>query len=345
MAFLESERNYFAMEKTRSVVLVTHSMRDLHELAGEDPLRELKERCECRIWPETIPPGREGLLEALKGCDGLLCLISDRIDGEMIRRNPALRVISSCSVGVDHIDLAAASALGIPVGNTPGVLTDTTADLTFALMLAAARRIAEGDVYVRSGKWKSDSDWGLASFLGVDLTGATLGIVGLGGIGQAVARRALGFGMRVIGWSRSGNPVEGVENVAFAELLSQSDFVSVNVALAPETEGLFDARAIASMKPGAVLVNTARGGIVDDRALAKALSEKRLAAAGLDVFEGEPIDSDHPLTRLNKVVMTPHIGSASIRTRFRMAQLSVQNCLAGLEGRPLLHTANQDQLT
>ena len=159
------------MTKLRSLVLVTDSMRDLHDLCGEDPLRELKEKCECRIWPEAGRPGREALREALQGCDGLLCLISDRIDSELIRSNSQLKVISSCSVGVDHIDLAAASEQGIPVGNTPGVLTETTADLTFGLMLAAARRIAEGDAYVRSGKWKSDANWGLASFLGADLSG------------------------------------------------------------------------------------------------------------------------------------------------------------------------------
>jgi len=332
------------MEKKRSIVFVTNSMADLRDQAGEDPLRELKERCECRIWPEASGPNHKALLEALKDCQGLLCLISDRIDAEIIRGSSELRVISSCSVGVDHIDLAAASAQGIPVGNTPGVLTETTADLTFALLLAAARRVAEGDVYVRSGKWKSDTNWGLASFLGADLHGATLGIVGLGGIGQAVARRAHGFGMRVIGWSRSGDSVPGVENVGFSELLAESDFVSINVALAQETLGLFDAQAIRRMKRGAVLVNTARGGIVDDLALAEALVEKRLAAAGLDVFDGEPIGADHPLVRLENVVMTPHIGSASTRTRLRMAQLSVQNCLAGLEGRPLVHTANPDAL-
>lgn len=332
------------MDTSRPIVLVTNSMRDLHERAGEDPLADLKDRCDCRIWPEAGRPERKELLEALRDCEGLLCLISDRIDGELIRSSPALRVISSCSVGVDHIDVEAASARGIPVGNTPGVLTDTTADLTFALMLAAARRVAEGDAYVRSGKWKTDSDWGLASFLGADLSGATLGIVGLGGIGQAVARRAHGFGMRVLGWSRSGNPVPGVEIAGFSELLSESDFISVNVALAPETVGLLDAEAIASMKPGAVLVNTARGGIVDDLALAEALAGKRLSAAGLDVFEGEPIGADHPLSRLDNVVMTPHIGSASVRTRLRMAKLSVENCLAGLEGRPLIHAANQADL-
>lgn len=332
------------MEKMSSSVFVTNSMTDLCDLAGEDPLRELKDRCECRIWPGPSGPDREALLEGLKGCQGLLCLISDRIDADIIRSCPELRVISSCSVGVDHIDLAAASEQGIPVGNTPGVLTETTADLTFALLLAAARRVAEGDAYVRRGDWKSDSNWGLASFLGVDLHGATLGVVGLGGIGQAVARRAHGFGMRVIGWSRSGDSVPGVENVGFSQLLAESDFVSINVALAQETLGLFDAEAIKSMKPGAVLVNTARGGIVDDRALAEALVEKRLSAAGLDVFDGEPIGSDHPLAQLKNVVMTPHIGSASTRTRLRMAQLSVQNCLAGLEGRPLIHTANAEGL-
>ncbi|MFP6641790.1 MAG: D-glycerate dehydrogenase, partial [Myxococcota bacterium] len=275
---------------------------------------------------------------------GLICLVGDPIDADLIQGCETLKVVSSCSVGVDHIDLAAASARGVPVGHTPGVLTETTADLTFALMLAAARRVAEGDVFVRSGGWKAAPGWGLASFLGVDLHGATLGIVGLGGIGQAVARRATGFGMRVMGWSRSSNSFPGIERVSLPELLSQSDFVSIHLALAAETRGLLDAEAIAQMKPGAVLVNTARGGIVDDRALARALAGGKLAAAGLDVFDGEPIGSEHPLAALDNVVLTPHIGSASIRTRMRMAELSVENCLAGLEGRALPSCANQADL-
>lgn len=332
------------MTSVKPRVLVTSSMGDLRAASGVDPLRKLRQNAECRIWPEVQRPGWSQLKEALEGCEGLLCLMGDPIEADLIRGCPTLRVISSCSVGVDHIDLKAASEQGVPVGHTPGVLSETTADLSFALMLAAARRVAEGDAFVRSGGWKATPEWGLASFLGMDLHGATLGIVGLGGIGQAVARRATGFGMRVIGWSRSSKELPGIQRVSLPELLSESDFVSVHIALASETRGLLDAEAIAQMKQGAVLVNTARGGIVDDQALAQALADGKLAAAGLDVFEGEPIGSDHPLARLDNVVMTPHIGSASIRTRMRMAELSVDNCLAGLEGRALPHCANQADL-
>ncbi|MAI77514.1 MAG: D-glycerate dehydrogenase [Deltaproteobacteria bacterium] len=319
-------------------------MEDLSSRSGQDPLKPLKANYDCQIWSKPERPGKAELQSALEGCHGLLCLITDRIDSDLIQSCSELRVISSCSVGVDHIDREAASTRGIPIGHTPGVLTETTADLTFALMLAAARRVAEGDTFVRSGGWKSDPNWGLASFVGVDVFGSTLGIIGLGGIGRAVARRAAGFGMRVMGWSRTPGPVAGVERVELPELLNQSDFVSINIALASETRGLIDREAISRMKPGSVLVNTARGGIVDDQALAQALAEGRLAAAGLDVFAGEPIGPEHPLAALDNVVMTPHIGSASLKTRMRMAELSVENCMAGLEGRPLLRCANQADL-
>ncbi len=244
------------------------------------------------------------------------------------------------SVGVDHIDIAAATAREIPVGHTPGVLAETTADLAFALLLAAARRIPEADRFVRSGAWTSPRRWEPDMLLGVDLHRGVLGVIGLGAVGQAVARRAQGFGMQVLGWTRSGRSVAGVELVAFEELLARADFASVHVALTPETVGLLDAGAIRRMKPGAVLVSTARGGIVDEEALAAALRRGDLRAAALDVFVDEPLASTSPLLAAPNLVLAPHIGSATIDTRRRMAALAVENLIAGLESRTLLHCAN-----
>jgi glyoxylate reductase len=244
------------------------------------------------------------------------------------------------SVGIDHIDLAAATSRGIPVGHTPGVLTETTADLSFALLLAAARRIPEAERFVRDGRWTSARRWAPDMFVGRDVHGAVLGVIGLGAIGQAVARRAQGFGMTVLGWTPSGRAVPGVESVGFDELLARSDFVSVHVALADETRGLLGAEQIASCKPGAVLVNSARGGIVDEAALAEALASGRLSAAALDVFESEPLDPASPLLEAPNLVLAPHIGSASIATRRRMADLAVANLLAGLRREPMPHQAS-----
>lgn len=277
-------------------------------------------------------------------CEGLLCLLTDRVDAELIAAAPALRVISSCSVGVNHIDLDAATRRRLPVGYTPGVLVETTADLAFALLLAAARRVVEADRFVREGQWTPERSWEPDMLLGRDLHGATLGLVGLGSIGQAVARRARGFGMRVLGWTRSGRPVEGVEAAPLDRVLSESDFVSLHVAATAETRHLIDAAALARMTRGAILVNTARGEIVDEAALASALADGHLAGAALDVFEREPLSPDSPLLGLPNVVLAPHIGSASIATRSRMADLAVDNLLAGLEGRPLAHCANAGAL-
>jgi glyoxylate reductase len=242
-------------------------------------------------------------------------------------------------VGLDHVDLAAAAARGIPVGHTPGVLTETTADLAFALLLAAARRVTEADRFVRDGAWTAARHWEPELFLGRDVHGATLGIVGLGAIGRALARRGAGFGMRVLGWSRSAREVPGVTRASLEALLAESDFVSLHVALTDETRGLIDARALARMKPGAILVNTTRGGVVDEAALAAALRDGRLAGAALDVFEREPLPAGSPLVGLPNLVLTPHIGSASVATRGRMADLAVANLLAGLEGLPLPNAA------
>ena len=253
---------------------------------------------------------------------------------------------SHCSVGVDHVDLAAACQRGIPVGHTPGVLTETTADLAFGLLLAAARRIPEADRFVREGLWTWERRWEPDLLLGRDLHGSTLGIVGLGAIGQAVARRALGFGMQVLGWSRSEGLTPGVERVSrLDELLGRSRFLSVHVPLTLETRGLIGADQLARLPRGAVLVNTARGGIVDEQALAQALSSGALHAAGLDVFSEEPIPRSSPLLGLPNVVFAPHIGSASVATRERMATLAVENLREGLAGRPMPHCANVEVYT
>ena len=316
-------------------VLVTH------QLPGERVL-ELPDHCDMNVWmgPGLLPA--VSLREELSGCDGLLCLLTDRIDEELLDANPQLRFIASMSVGVDHIDVTAATARGIPVGNTPGVLVETTADATFALMLAAARRLVEADRFVRGGHWRVENAWSPEFFTGKDVAGATLGIVGLGEIGQAVARRAAGFGMRVLGWNRTARDIPGIESVELDDLLAASDFVSINVALDAETRNLIDARRIGLMKSDAVLVNTARGGIVDEEALAYALSHDKLAAAGLDVFEREPIPDDHPLMGLPNIITTPHIGSASEATRAKMADVAAANALAALAGERMPHCVNPE---
>ncbi len=311
---------------------------DPESLGTPGILTPLQERSEVDIWDGEGPPPAAELRKRASGADGLLCLLTDRIDASLIEGCPRLRVISSMSVGVDHIDLVAAGRRGILVGNTPGVLVETTADLTLALMLAAARRIPEADRFVREGRWTPERPWAPDMLLGVDLHGATLGLVGLGAIGQAVARRALGFGMRVVGWTRSGRPVPGVDSVSLEQLLQEADFVSVHVALTNETQGLLGPDEIAAMKPGAILVNTARGGIVDEPALAAALTSGHLKAAALDVFASEPLQADSPLLATPNLVLAPHVGSASVRTRQRMARLAVDNLAAGLDGRPLVHS-------
>jgi glyoxylate reductase len=312
-------------------VYITDSMCGLGDGDEDaDVLAPLRERCDCRTWEGAGPPPAAVLRAELENCEGLLCLLTDSIDASLIDACPRLRVISTCSVGVDHIDLEAAARRGITVGNTPGVLVETTADLAFGLLLAAARRIPEADRFVRAGAWTPERRWEPDMLLGRDLHGATLGIVGLGEIGRAVARRARGFGMRILAWNRTPRAVEGVEGVALSELLALSDFVTLHVAYSPETRGLLDAAALAQMKRGAILVNTARGGLVDERALARALESGELGAAALDVFEEEPLPAESPLLRAPNLVMAPHIGSASIRTRRRMATLAVENLLSGL---------------
>jgi glyoxylate reductase len=310
-------------------------------LPGER-LKGLAQQCDLKVLTGPQSLSQPGIRAELAECHGLICLLTDAIDRPLLDAMPNLRFVSSVSVGVDHVDVEALTARGIPLGHTPGVLVDTTADAAFALLLAAARRVAEGDRYIRAGNWRPETRWSPDFFLGKDVSGATLGIVGLGAIGQAVARRAAGFDMQVIGWTPSGREVPGVESVSLEELLLRSDFVSVHVALAKETRNLLDAAKIATMKPGAVLVNTARGGIVDEVALAAALDSGHLFAAGLDVFAREPVAMDNPLLQHPRVVVVPHIGSATTLTRAKMVDIAVRNATAALLGQPMPHCVNPE---
>ena len=302
-------------------------------------LQRLAETSDLDVWEGPGGPPDEALRGRTREAEGLLCLLTDTVDEALFAACPRLRVVSSVSVGLDHIAVEAAQARGISVGFTPGVLVETTADLTFALLLAAARRIVEADRFVREGQWTWERRWEPDLLLGRDVGGAVLGVVGLGAIGRAVARRAGGFSMRVLGWNRTPRAIAGIECVELDVLLSESDFLSVHVALTPQTRGLIGPTQIARMKRGAVLVNTSRGGIVDEAAVAAALHEGRLGAAALDVFESEPLQADAPILAAPNLVVAPHIGSASVATRERMADLAVDNLLAGLAGRPLPHPA------
>ena len=295
------------------------------------------------VWPEPLPPTAQVLSAKAQQCDGILSLLTDPIDHALISQAPNLKVISQMAVGYDNIDISAATAANIPVGHTPGVLTRATADLTWALLMAAARRVVEGDRYSRTGEWKT---WEPELLLGPDVGGATLGIIGMGRIGQAVAQRAKGFDMTVLYHSHSRKPdLEaslGLEWTGFEELLKKSDFVSLHCPLTPSTENLINAQALELMKPEAILINTARGTIVDQEALCHALQNKIIASAALDVTVPEPIPLDSPLLKLSNVIVTPHIGSASRPTREKMATMAIENLLAGLNGDRLPYCVNPE---
>jgi glyoxylate reductase len=290
-------------------------------------LERLRAEHEVDEWPGDMPPAPGELRERVRDADGLLTLITDRVDRELLDGSPRLRAIANMGVGTDNIDVEAAKERGIPVGNTPDVLTDATADLAFALLLALARRIVPGAEKVRSGEWRT---WEPAADLGADLAGAVLGIVGWGRIGRAVERRAEGFGMEVIHSSRSSG-------VPLVDLLERSDFVSLHTPLTPGTRHLIGADALARMKPSALLINTARGGVVDQDALQAALGAGEIAGAALDVTDPEPLPADHPLLDAPNLLVVPHVGSATVRTRARMAEMAVENLLAALDGRPMPH--------
>jgi glyoxylate reductase len=295
-------------------------------------LDRLAQSAQIVIWPGELPPPRAVLLKEVAECDGLLSLLTDRVDAALLDAAPRLRVVSNYAVGYDNIDIAAASARGVLVTNTPDVLTETVADFTFALMLAAARRMIESEQYVKAGRWRT---WGPETLLGHDLYGTTLGLIGFGRIGQAVARRAQGFGMCICyTGSRHAPAAEaagGPTYVALEQLLAESDVVSLHCPLNDETYHLIDRETLALLKPNAILVNTARGPVVDTRALVEAMRQKPICAA-LDVTDPEPLPPDHPLLALPNALVTPHIASASVQTRTRMALMAVENLLAALRG-------------
>jgi glyoxylate reductase len=303
------------------------------QLPGE-ALGRLGKHVELQVWEDELPPPREALLERVQNVDGLITLLTDKVDAALLAAAPSLRAVSNVAVGYDNIDVPACSARRIPVGNTPGVLTETTADFAFAMLMGLARRVAEADAYVRAGRWRT---WSPTLLLGADIHGATLGLVGLGQIGAAVARRARGFGMRVLYVNRRPHPeLEtelGLRRVDKATLLAESDFLSLHVPLTPETRHWVGRAELAAMKPGAMLINTARGPVVDQAALAEALAQGKLGGAALDVTDPEPLPLDSPLLKLPNVLLAPHIASASHATRGLMASMAVDNLLAALEGR------------
>jgi glyoxylate reductase len=280
---------------------------------------------EVSVWDGDRPPTPEQLRAGVADVEGLLCLLSDRVDEALLEAAPQLRAIANYAVGYDNLDLAAIAARGIAAGNTPGVLTDATADHAFALLLAAARRLVPAEHAVRAGEWEP---WNPTAWIGADVHGATLAIVGAGRIGQAVARRARGFEMRVLTVGRGDD---------LRAALAQADFVSLHTPLTDETRHLIDASALAAMKPTAILVNTARGQVVDQVALARALRDGAIAGAALDVTDPEPLPPDDPLLDAPNLLVVPHIASATRRARARMADLAVDNLLAALDGRPMPH--------
>jgi glyoxylate reductase len=307
---------------------------------ADTAIAHLAMRASVEVWEDELPPPREELAARLAIVDGILSMVTDRLDAAALAHAPNLRVISNLAVGVDNIDLATATKRGIAVGHTPGVLTETTTDFAFALLMATARRVVEADRYVHGGRWQA---WGPRILLGNDVWGATLGIIGWGAIGQTVARRAAGFGMRVLFTSRhpAAEAAPGTR-VELDELLRSADFVSIHVALTDQTRHVIGRRELTLMKRGAILINTARGPIVDQRALADALASGHLGGAGLDVTEVEPIDASDPLLSIPNVVITPHIGSASHATRAKMAEIAVDSILAVFEGRMPPFCANPE---
>lgn len=302
----------------------------------------LRRTCEVTVHNRPFAPSRKEIMGRIRDRDALLCVLSDRIDRMIINSARNLRVISTYSVGYDHIDVAAASRRKIYVGYTPEVLTEATADLAFGLLLSVARRIAEGDRLVRKGRWKGR--WSYDFLLGRDVHGKTLGIIGMGRIGSAMARRSEGFSMKVLYHNRKRVDAINAEYRELDDLLKESDYVSIHVPLSKETYHLMNERNLKLMKNNAYLINTSRGQVIDERALVKALREKWIAGAALDVFEKEPISQNNPLLKMENVVLAPHIGSASMETRERMADIAAMNIVNVLKGKKPLYTVNPDLL-
>ena len=310
-----------------------------------DILEPLTSSCELDIWPEESTPPQAWLKEHITIADGIITMLADKVDEELIEEGAThkLKVISQMAVGVDNIDIAAATSRKIPVGHTPGALTETTADFAWALMMAAARRLVEAQTEVQHNFWRP---WGPEVLCGMDVYGSTLGLIGFGRIGKAMARRAAGFNMQVLYYEPRHKPendsIVNARYVSLEELLRSSDFISLHAYLSPTTRGMIGKEQFNMMKTTAILVNTARGAMIDHAALLDALQNHQIAGAALDVFDPEPIPLDHPLLKLPNVIITPHIASATIATRRRIAAMAVENVKAGVEGKPLPHCFNPE---
>jgi glyoxylate reductase len=305
----------------------------------DEIVSKIEEYCQVRMWEHAdIPVPRQVLEEEIKEVEGLFCLLTETIDRELLAGAQRIKIVSNMAVGYNNIDIEAAKEKGVTVTNTPGVLTETTADLTFALMMATARRLVESSDYLRNGQWNT---WSPMQLTGQDIYGATLGIIGMGRIGASLAKRARGFDMDILYYNRSRKyDLEEDLHLKYIELdslLSQSDFVCIMTPYTPETKNLIGARELSLMKDTAILINTARGGIVNEEDLFHSLKRREIWAAGLDVFEQEPVSIDHPLLTLPNVVTLPHIGSASIKTRMKMADLAADNLLLALQGQSPKH--------
>lgn len=305
----------------------------------------IESHCDAKTWEGELPPPRDVLLENVANVEGLLSLLTDKVDAELMDKAPKLKVISNYAVGFDNVDIADATKRGIIVGNTPGVLTETTADFAFTLLMSAARRVVEGDKMVRAGKWKT---WGPMTLLGQDIHGSTLGIIGLGRIGAAIARRAKGFGMRLLYYDVIRQPETekefGIEFVDINKIFAESDFITLHTNLSPQTHHLIGSEQLKKMKKNCILINSSRGPIVDNMALSEALRNGTIAYAALDVTEPEPIPSNHPLLELDNVIIAPHIASASVATRTKMALMAADNLIAGLKGEMPPNPVNPEAL-
>jgi len=313
----------------------------------ERGMKIIRERFDVEVWPQYGPPPKEEIIRKVRDVDALVTLLSDKIDAEVFEAAPKLKIVAQMAVGYDNIDVAEATKRGIYVTNTPGVLTETTADFAWALLLAVARRVVEADRYVRTGQW--EVSWHPSMLLGRDVYGATLGIIGAGRIGRAVARRAKGFKMKIIYYDVVPMPPEdekelGARLVDLDTLFREADFVSIHVPLTKETYHLVNEDKLKLMKKTAYLINNSRGSVVDEKALYKALKEGWIAGAALDVFEQEPTPMDNPLLKLDNVVVAPHISSASYETRSRMAEMVAENLVAFFEGRQPPNLVNPEVL-
>jgi glyoxylate reductase len=310
----------------------------------ERGLQIIRKHFDMEVWPEYAPPPKKTIIEKAKNVDALATLLSDKIDAEVFNAAPKLKIVSQLAVGFDNIDIPEATKRGIYVTNTPEVLTDTTADFAWALLMALARRVIEADKYVRTGQWKVG--WHPDMMTGRDIYNATIGVVGAGRIGYAVAKRATGFSMKILFYDVVPRPeIEkdfGAKKVDLDTLLKESDFVSIHVPLMKETQHLINEQKLKLMKKTAYLINNSRGPVVDEKALYKALKEGWIAGAGLDVFEQEPTPADNPLLKLDNVAVAPHISSASIETRSKMGEMVAENLVAFFEGKKPPNLLNAD---